>query len=143
MATLTLDAAAKNQPEQVENGINVAICRVSLSATMSAGDVYRIGKLPNGAIPLDAVWFTGASPAATGAAKFGTSASAELFFASGSFSVALELRRCIRRLGPSQQISLSDDARVMYEWVTMTPTALTVGHIGDLVIYYKMPGQTL
>lgn len=143
MATIELPSATRNQPEAVENGLNVLICRVSLSATMSAGDVYRIGKLPNGAIPLDAVWYTGASPAATGAAKFGTSASQELFFASGSFSVAFELRRCTRRLGPSQQISISDDAAVMYEWVTMVPTALTIGHIGDLAVYYKMPGQTL
>ncbi len=131
-----------NQPEQVHVGANVAVCKVSLSTSWSSGDVHVIGKLPNGAIPLDAVFYIGAATPAGFIAKFGTSASQELFFASASYS--LQPTRCLRKIGTAQQISISDDARVLYENITMVATAGTsIGHVGDLIVYYKMPGQTL
>lgn len=132
------------QPEQVHIGDNVAVCKISLSATMSAGDVHQIGKLPNGAIPLDAVFYPGAALAAGAVAKFGTSASQELFFASATFSqAAMAVWRCTRKLGTALAVSISDEARVNYDFITMVATAgVSVGHMGDLVVYYKMPGQT-
>jgi hypothetical protein len=131
------------QAEAVENGINVAVCKISLSASWSSGDVHRVGKLPNGAIPVDAVFYPGAASGTGFVAKFGTSATQELFFASASFSLAPASTRCSRRLGYAQQISISDDARVMYDYITMVATAgCSVGHVGDLVVSYKMPGQT-
>jgi hypothetical protein len=107
----------RNQSEGIHIGDNVAVCKISLSVSWSSGDVHLIGKLPNGAIPLDAVFFPGGAHAAGFVAKFGTSASQELFFASATYSVAT---RTSRALG----------------------TATTsVGHVGDLVVYYKLPGQ--
>lgn len=152
MATITTSVALVSQPEAVEQGPNVLICRVSLSATISAGDIHRIGKLPHGAIPLDAVFFpsTNITTLSTGPnLRFGTSASASLFFDAASYSVAsAQLVRCSKGLGSAKQISLSDDAMPRYEWVTMTGAAGgagvgSVGYQGDLVVYYKMPGQTL
>lgn len=145
MATITLGNASRNQPEAVNIGDNVAICRVSLSVTLSAGDVHRIGKIPHGAIPLDAIWYPGAAFAATGIAKFGTSASQELFFASDSYAESGTLNyRCARNLGTAMQVSLSDDAMPRYDYLTMVGTAgISVGFVGDLIVYYKMPGQTL
>jgi hypothetical protein len=141
MGTIDLLNAVRNQPEAVENGINVAVCKISLSVSWSSGDVHRVGKLPNGAIPLDAVFYPGAASGAALVAKFGTSISQELFFASATYSV---MARTSRRLATTAQVSISDDAQVMYDWITMVATANTsIGHVGDLLVYYKMPGQTL
>jgi hypothetical protein len=142
----TVDTANfRNQAEQVHAGINAVICHVSLSVSLSVGDVHRIGRLPNGAIPLDHIWYPGVAAAAGMVAKFGTSASQELLFASLTYSqAAAPLYRNIRKIGVTQQISLSDDARVLYEPLVMVATAgVSVGHVGDLVVFYKMPGQPL
>lgn len=152
MATITLSSADRNQPEAVHIGDNIALCRVSLSLTISAGDIHRIGKIPHGAIPLDAVFYpsTNITTLSTGPAlSFGTSASASLFFAAASFSVAsAQVVRTTRGLGTAKQISLSDDAMPRFEYITMTGTAGgagvgSIGYLGDLIVYYKMPGQTL
>lgn len=144
MATVKVGLGADGaQAEAVENGVNVAVCKISLSVSWSSGDIHYVGKLPNGAIPVDAVFYPGAASGGTFVAKFGTSATQELFFASASFSTAPASTRCSRRLGYAQQISISDDARVMTEPVTMIATAgCSVGYVGDLVVFYKMPGQT-
>lgn len=133
-----------NQPEAVHAGVNAAVCHISLSASWSSGDIHYIGKLPDGAIPLDAVFYPGAASGTTAVAKFGTSASQEQFLASGSFSLAPAPHRTARRLGVAAQISLSADAAVRYEPIVMVATAgVSIGHVGDLVVYYKLPGQTL
>jgi len=141
MATITLGNVG--QPEAVHVGDNVLICHVSLSVSFSSGDLHIIGRLPHGAIPLDAVWYPGAAAAGATVAKFGTSESQELFFVSQTYSATLY--RCIRpNLATRQQISLSDDAMPRYANVVMKGgAALSVGHVGDLVVYYKMPGQSL
>jgi hypothetical protein len=133
-----------NQPETVHVGANVAVCKVSLSASWSSGDIHVIGKLPNGAIPLDWVWYPGAASPAALIAKFGTSASQELFLASDSYAETQTLYRNIKRAGPDIAISISDDARVNYENIVMVATAgISIGNVGSLVVFYKMPGQTL
>jgi hypothetical protein len=133
-----------SQPEFNENGVIAAVCKVSLSASWSSGDVNFIGKLPNGAIPLDWVWYPGAASPAAFIAKFGTSASQELFLASDSYAETQTLYRNIKRAGPDIQISISDDARVMYENIVMVATAgISIGNVGSLVVFYKMPGQNL
>lgn len=134
---LGLDGA---QPEQLADGVNIAVCKISLSASWSSGDVHWVGKLPNGAIPLDAVFYPGAATPGTAVFKFGTSASQELFFNSATYST---VSRVARRLGTAQQISISSDARVLFDYITMVATAgCSIGHVGDLVVMYKMPGQT-
>lgn len=147
MATVTLSVCDKNQPEAVEHGDNIAICKVSLSATASLDSVWRIGKLPHGAIPIDAVWYPGAAAPTGFVTRFGTSASTEMFFASDSWAeTALVPYRCARQLGTARQISLSDDAMPRFDYITMgggVGIAISVGHMGDLIVYYKMPGQTL
>jgi len=143
----TVIVAPVRQSEAVHVGINALIAHISLSASgsWSSGDVHVVGRLPQGAIPLDAVFYPGAAAAAGTVAKFGTSASQELFFASATYSqAAAPIYRLNRKIGVTAQISLSDDARVLYENVVMVATAgVSVGHVGDLIVYYKMPGQTL
>lgn len=140
-----VNIVAGSQAEGVHVGVNAAVCKVSLSASWSSGDVHYIGKIPHGAIPLDCVWYPGAAFAATGIAKFGTSASQELFLASDSYAESgTSLYRNIRTLGTTKQVSLSSDAANLWDYITMVATAgVSIGHVGDLVVYYKMPGQTL
>lgn len=138
MATIDLQNTARNQPEAIHAGLMAAVCKISTSATTSAGDVLRIGKLPHGAIPVEAVWYPG--PAYNGSMlRLGTSASHEAFFASGSYAT---VSRTTRRLGHQAQISVPDDAPVRYEHIVAVAVgALSVGHHGDLVVFYRMPGQ--
>lgn len=143
MATITNDIVAATPPKKLHAGENVLVCRISLSATFSAGDIFRVGKLPHGIIPLDAVFYMGPAftNASTGAClKMGVSASMDLFFASATFSVGGgSLWRSTIAQGTRRKalFSLSDDAGVRYEYVTFVPTSGTsVGHIGDLVIRY-------
>lgn len=127
----------KHQPEMVETGANIAVCRISLSATTSVGDVLRLGKLPNGAVPTDAVFYPGPAYAA-GIWKFGWSASQAAFIASATLSVVTR-----GNVALTNPISLSDDAGVMFEYIVGVPSAaVTVGYHGNLVVTYKMPGQT-
>lgn len=129
--------AAGAQPQAVHVGPNQAVCRISISATTSAGDVLRIGKLPNGAIPTEVVFYPGPAYAA-GIWKFGTSASQAAFIASATLSIITRANVAL-----TWQLSLSDDARVMYDYIVGVPSAaVTVGHQGNLVVSYVMPGQT-
>lgn len=147
MATITLENANRNQAEAVEKGLNVAVCRVSLSATASLDSTWRIGKLPHGAVPVDAIFYPGAAAPAGFVTRFGVSSSTEMFFASDSWAEAAGTNyRTARQLGTAMRISLSDDAMPRFEYITMgggVGIAITVGHMGDLIVYYKMPGQTL
>jgi hypothetical protein len=140
MATKTLSNVG--EPEAVHIGVNAKICRISLSVTNSVGDIHIIGRMPHGAIPLEAIFYPATAIGQT-LTKFGTSASNDLFFASDTYSVG-EVYRNSRLLGSPKQISLSDDAMPRYENITFVATeGATVGHLGDLVVFYKMPGQTL
>lgn len=145
MATVTLDKAQKQQAESVEKGLNAACYRVSLSVTASLDSTWRIGKIPHGAIPVDAIWYPGANAGTAFVTRFGISASTELFFASDSWAESGTLNyRTARQLGSQRQVSISDDAMPRHEWVTMgggVGIGISVGHMGDLVVYYKMPGQ--
>jgi len=145
MATVDTRQYTTGIPESQHEGVTPAIFRISLSLSQSIGDVHRIGKIPHGAIPLDAVLIPATAwPANSAIAKFGTSASNDLFFASATVSAAGLLYRCARTLGLTQQISLSDDKMPRYEAITMvvTGTALSVGYMADLIVYYRLPGQT-
>ena len=143
MANVKVGLGLDSSPvEQLHAGDNAIICKISLSASWSSGDVHLIGKLPHGAIPLDAVFYPGAATPGTAVFKFGTSASQELFFNSATYSQVLS--RTTKPLGTRFQISISDDARVLFDYVAMVATSgVSVGHVGDLVVNYKMPGQNL
>lgn len=141
MATIKLGLGADNaQPEAVHAGLMAEVCKLSLSLTASNGDVFLIGKLPQGAIVTDAVLYPGPALTANSVLKAGTSASTELFFGSATYTA---VTRTTVRQGWNQRISLSDDVRVLYEAIQVIQTAatMTVGHMLDLIVYYRMPGQ--
>lgn len=144
MATVTLGNVASNQPEAVHAGLNSARCRVSISATTSAGDVLRIGKLPNGALIDSVVFYAGAAHADNTILKFGVSGSEAAFLTSDTYSVANGIYRGdVNPVNLVNILSRSDDAVQRFTYITCTPTSVvTAGHLGTLVVNYKIPGQS-
>lgn len=141
MATVNLRPGQVAESPAAPGSID-AIYKISLSVSLSVGDIHLIGKIPHGAIPVGAVFYPGPALAGTAVAKFGTSASQELFFASATYSQAVATST--RKLGVQMQISVSDESVVRYDNVTMVGTAgISVGYVGDLVVRYRMPGQAL
>jgi len=148
MATVTLKCGL-NQAEAVHAGLNTAVCRISISATTSAGDVLRIGRLPHQAIVLDAVFYAGDAFVDNGIHKFGLSGTEAALLASHSYSLAYThalygqpARHNVKLI--NLNTSRSDDATQRFTYITCTPTAIiTAGHLGTLVVQYKMPGQSL
>ena len=141
MATVNLRPGQVAESPAASGSID-AIYKISLSVSLSVGDIHLIGKIPHGAIPVGAVFYPGLALAGTAVAKFGTSASQELFFASATYSQAVATST--RKLGVQMQISVSDESVVRYDNVTMVGTAgISVGYVGDLIVRYRMPGQAL
>lgn len=143
MATRQIGAYQVGQAPAVHAGTNALVIRISVSATVSPTDTWQIGKLPVNAIPTDAIFYGGtATGQGTFCAKFGTSASPSAFFASATYSNAV-YRASGKRLGTSAQTSLSDDKMPRYVPVQMIATeGATLGYLGDLIVYYVMPGQS-
>lgn len=141
MPTRQITSSWLNQPEAVHAGVNALVIHLSFSTTFSPTDTIQIGKLPVNAIPLDAVFYGGTATGIGGSViKFGTSASPSAFLASASYSTAVY--RTTKRLGLAAQASLSDDKMPRYVPVQMVSAAgATLGYLGELVIYYKVPGQ--
>jgi hypothetical protein len=134
------------QPVAQHEGTNGLRVRISFSVSLSLGDIHQVAKLPHGAIPLDVVFYPGGSLAAANAAfKIGTSASHEAFFLSATHTIAtFEKRISATKLNAFTQLSLSDDVMPRYEHVVFVGSAgMSIGHIGDLVLYYAMPQQTV
>lgn len=137
MATLTLGNV--KPAGYVHAGLNVLYCKVSLSVTLSVGDVHIIGRLPHGAIPIEAIFYAGADSPATFIGKFGISASQEAFFTSDSWADVTTCIRSTPRLGTIRRVSASDEQVGRWENVTMVATAgCSVGHVCDLVVYYSV-----
>jgi hypothetical protein len=133
VATQYLNAAASAAPRG-QRGPNIVLFRISASLSLSVGDTWVIGSLPANAIPVGAVFF----PAVQVNAKFGTSASLELFFVSDTYSTVAGAQgggiQSNLRLGTAQQLAAADN-------VTMVAgtTDASLGYIGDLVVTYLMP----
>lgn len=139
MANVTLKTGL-NQAEAVHAGVNAVVCSVSMSASSSAGDVLRIGRLPHQALPVDVVWYPG--PALPGGAvtKFGVSGSEAAFLASATNSAVVRANVSVATLNTSR----SDDNAQRFTYITCTPAAaISVGNYGRLVVQYKLPGQTV
>lgn len=139
MANVTLKTGL-NQAEAVHAGINAIVCSVSMSATSSAGDVLRIGRLPHQAIVVDAVWYPGAALPGTAVVKFGVSGSEAALLTSATHSAVVRTNVSVALLNTSR----SDDNAQRFTYVTCTPAAqVSVGNYGRLVVQYKVPGQAI
>lgn len=136
MATITIESG--NLPaKRHAAGETVVVAKISLSASYSSGDIFRIAKIPHGAIfSALPVFFPGAAAPAALVFKAGISLSQELLFASATYSILATgtLGLGYRRAGLT---SLSDDASPRHDWLVFIPTAgVSIGHIGDIVVRY-------
>jgi hypothetical protein len=143
MATIkTKDHA--NQAKTVHAGVNQVVCRLSLSATFSAGDVYYFGRLPDGAVVTEIVYLPGPAASDVAVAAFGVNAnslSTEALLVSDTYSQGIVTSGIVNALGHrgAALYSLSDERIVRYIDVTFRPTAgVSVGHQADLVITYNL-----
>jgi hypothetical protein len=139
MANVTLKTG-NNQAEVIHAGVNAAVCSVSMSATTSAGDVLRIGKLPHQAVVVDAVWYPGAALPGTAVLKFGVSGSEAAILTSATHSAIVRANVNVSTLN----VSRSDDNAQRFTYITCTPAAvISAGNYGRLVVFYKLPGQAV
>lgn len=139
MATIDVANTAKVPPKAIHAGANQVAYRLSTSLTLSAGDVYRLGKLPHRAIVTEVVFFAGPALPATAVIKLGISASQELFFTSATRALAVERTAIAQGTRRVALVSFSDEAPVRYENVVAVATAgVSVGHQCDLVVSYVL-----
>lgn len=141
MATLKLGAGRDNTPvRQVHEGNTIVISRISLSVSWSVGDVAIVGKLPVGAKVLDVTFLAGTALGAANASKLGTSASAEAFLTSATYT-SVHRTTITSSLGSRSEVSLSDDAIPRFQAVvfgSLAGTGLSVGYIGDVILNYTV-----
>lgn len=135
MGTQTIGSG--NTPSKaVHAGVNAVARRISLSVSHSSGEVINAIKLPHGATVLDVVFYPGSALKADSVLRVGTSASAEMYLPSLTYTA---LAHATRGLGDRFRISVSDDASKRFEWLTLSPITLqSVGYLGDIIVQYSM-----
>lgn len=142
MATLTLSGTVQHVKSNTV-GDQTLWVEISVSATTSAGDVIRLARLPHGAVVNEFVFIPGAAFVTDTIHKMGTDQNDALFLASDTYSTGTTLIHAPTGLGPSNKISVSDDAILRYVWVTWTPTSvITAGAVGKVRIRYAMDTPT-
>lgn len=152
MATNRTSEHAGKQAKGLEAGVNLAIFKVSLSATFSVGDRYYIGKIPHRAKITDVVFIPGPAWAQAGEMALGlngNSLSHEALFPSDSYSLAIYSIRSLANgraiLGNVglQATSLSDERIIRFSDVVMSfgltaGVGGSVGHVADVVVSYVL-----
>lgn len=135
MGTQTI-GTGRTPAKRLHSGVNQIAKRVSLSVSHSSGEVLKVAPLPNGAVVTDVVFYPGAALVANSVLRVGTSASAEMYMASATYTA---LVHASRGLGDRFKISLSDDVPKLEEWLTLSPiTQQSVGYLGDVIVSYIM-----
>lgn len=137
-----------NQAKTVHVGVNRIVCRLSFSATFSAGDVYYVGRIPHGAVVTEVVFLPGAAltqMVATAGINGNSASAAALIAVTGAaantISQAVYRNPVLNILGTQGKpaFSLSDGRAVRYTDVSFTPASgVSVGHHGDIVIDYVL-----
>ena len=136
MGTQTL-GSGRTPAKQVHVGLQAVAKRISLSVSHSSGEILNCIPLPHGAVVTDVVFYPGSALTANSVLRIGTSASAEMYLASATYTTVVA--RATRGLGDRFKISLSDDAAVRYEWLTVSPiTQQSVGYLGDVIVTYML-----
>ena len=123
MATLTAAQAVSGvNPKSHHVGIQSVYAVVSLSATVSAGDYYRMCKIPNGARITDVIANLKAGTGNDWVASVGLEGSLSDF---ASATGAATVVRATKNL--PYDVSLSDDAAQQFSYATIQVQAVTSG----------------
>jgi hypothetical protein len=144
MATYTSGNAQSTVPVRVIETGTVAVRGVynANGATVSAGDVLQMVKIPHGARIVDG-WVKAAIPVDGAAIAVGDGSSANRYVLSVSASTGPVLARFNAAAGFGVQYSFSDDAAIQFDTIDVTivsaASATTTCSI-ELVVIYAMPG---
>ncbi len=124
MATLISSLAASGiQPRALHAGLNNVHAVYSLTATLSAGDIIQMCKLPDGARIVDVKFGFNVNPSANADAYcVGTRTDNTALIASATCSANLIFEAKLGAIGTV--FDVSDDAAVSYTMIEITPTTL-------------------
>ncbi len=125
----TIDATNSKQPRLVHAGTITVKNTYSLTASLSAGDVLQLVKIPHGAIIEDIV-FVNTVPGDYHV-TIGDGGDADRFFTSATMTAdagVLYMQDYLNAAeGVGYQYNLSDDAAVQYDTIDMTVGTVTTG----------------
>lgn len=146
MATVTCSTALPGvQPKNVYKGVNSVAFNLDASASVAAGDVVLVAKIPNRAMVLDAAVRLGH--------RADTQATANVFLAKNGDGSATPIAQLgtqvlsatggavMFRPGSTWEptrVSLSDDAAIQYAWLKISVqagTTTTSFSLGGYIIY--------
>lgn len=125
MATyIAAQAMSGIQPRTIVAGVNSVYSIYSLTATLSAGDIIQMCKLPNNARVHEVLFGFNVNPSANADAYcVGTRADASCLIASATCSANL-IFRINQAGGIGKKFTVSDDATNRYTMIEVTPTTL-------------------
>ena len=122
MATLTATAASSTRPARANLGHNSVVSKYTVSASLSAGDVIQMVRVPSGANIIN-LQLSGGSGAC--AVSVGDGAAATRYLASTSASAALVKTECNALAGHGYSYSAEDTIDLLVDSVaTGTATGL-------------------
>lgn len=125
MATLVASMAASGiQPRQVHAGVNSVCSTYSLTATLSAGDIIQMCKLPDGARIVGVTLGTNVNPGAACNFNVGVRADHDQFIASATVSANV-MFRINAAAGLGAVLDVSDAAATKYSMVEITVSDAT------------------
>ena len=142
MATLVGSQAASGiQPRQVHTGVNSVCSTYSLTATLSAGDIIQMCKLPDGARIVGVTLGTNINPGDACLFNVGVRGDHDQFIASATCSANVIFRGNVAT-GLGAVLDVSDDAATRYSMVEIkvsdaTGTGTKSGAI-SLVVQYQL-----
>lgn len=141
MATLVATTAASGvQPRGIHAGVNAVRAVYSLTATLSAGDIIQMCKLPDGARVIGVSLLSNINPGDACLFNVGTRDDHDQFIASATLSANLSF--AINRVtGHGVILDVSDDATNRYSMIEIkvsdaTGTGTKSGSISLIVQYH-------
>ncbi len=128
MATMIASAALSTvQPRAVHAGVNSVYSVYSLTATLSAGDIIQMCKLPDGARVINASLLSNVNPfAMVGVFNLGTRADVDQFIMSATVSANIRFS-ANNADGHGAVLDVSDDASPNYTMVELSVAAGVTG----------------
>lgn len=139
MATkFSTQVTSNEDPKSVHAGVNSRYGRFALSASLSAGDVIQMVKVPTGARIIDGWLKAQLTSANTVTIEMGDSDDTDRFVSAASASDNTTIIRFTNVAGFGHKYSISDDNATKFETIDVNVTAVTSSTAtGTLEMYVK------
>jgi hypothetical protein len=126
MSTLVGSLAKSGvQPRFLHAGVNSQFSVYSLTATLSAGDIIQMMKLPDGARVIDAILSTAVRPGEAGTLNVGDRADHDRLIASADASAVIAAQHINTAIGVGHQYDISDAASPRYTMIEIKASDFT------------------